>query len=635
METQTLESESVSKNGQAPEWGQHANANTPPVTGRKLAAVMISVMLGLLLAALDQTVVGPALPKIIGDLQGFDYYTWVITGYLLTSTIAVPIFGKLSDIYGRKWFYLGGIGIFLVGSALSGLSANIGQLILYRAIQGVGAGILFGSAFAIVADLIPPANRGKWQGAFGAVFGLSSVIGPTIGGVLTDTSWLGWRWVFYVNVPIGLIAGAAIIAFFPHVSTAGVRRSIDWLGATLLTLCLVPLLLAFSLGGKSQPMKIPFFDQPIGDWEWNSPKILGLFLVSLVFLIAFLVVESRAKEPIIPFSLFKNSIYTVSVITVFFVGVGFFSAIVYIPLFIQAIQGDSALNSGNAVTPMTFAVIVASVISGQIVSRTGKYRVVGIVGVGLATIGTFLLYTMNMGTDRFTIILYMILIGLGMGVTFPLYTLVSQNAFPMRQVGAVTAGIQFFRSIGGTIGIAILGSLVNAQFHQGFPAEFTTKYEAYKATLPAQAAAFMPPASGILQGISNLDPQVLTSAGGQKTLKENFVKFGAPEDAANQLVGVVVDSLRPPLFSGIQFAFLVATIMLALGLISTSFLKEIPLRKTNDFSAMVGEGAPSGHSPPQDGREKVAVEAGKEMAGGGMPGATVLPAKGEPRLNGK
>jgi EmrB/QacA subfamily drug resistance transporter len=606
---------------------------------------MGSVLLGLLLAALDQTVVGPAMPKIIGELKGFEYYTWVLTAYLLTSTIAVPIFGKLSDIYGRKWFYVGGIAVFLVGSMLAGVSADIGQLILYRAVQGIGAGVIFASAFTIVADLIPPANRGKWQGAFGAVFGLSSVIGPTIGGFLTDN--LNWRWVFYVNLPVGLVAIVALVLTFPPLHQSHAKKTIDWLGALLLTAGLVPLLLALSLAGTRGALKIPFFADPIDGWEWTSPKILTMFAASAIFLALFMYVEAKAKETaIIPLGLFKNRIYTVSVITVFFAGVGFFSAIVYIPLFIQAIQSGSATDSGNTVTPMTMAVILASVLSGQIVSRTGKYRIIGIAGMALAAGGTFLLYTMNIGTDRLVTIGYMIIIGLGMGVSFPLYTLVTQNAFSMKQVGAVTAGIQFFRSIGGTVGIAILGSLVNTHFHDNFPTEFTARLNDYKATLSAPQAQTLDPDT-ILHGdgksnpgIADLNPQLLVSDKGQKEMQDQFalfaVKFGGatPEQAqqgAANLVGVVREAMKPALYGGIQWAFLIAAIMLTIGLIATSFLPEIPLRKTHDFAPLAaGEGAPAAHAPPTigDGAE----EAGKEMAAGGMPGGTVLPAKDEPIL---
>src|SRR5438552_1306471 len=359
---------------------------TPEVGGRRLIVIMVSVLLGILLAALDQTVVGPALPRIIGDLNGFDHYAWVVTLYLLTSTISVPIFGKLSDMYGRKWFYIAGIAVFLIGSALSGLSSGVqpftlfgngfsgltvgmAELIIFRGIQGLGGGIMFAVSFAIIADLIPPRDRGKWQGAFGGVWGLASVIGPTVGGYLTDN--LSWHWVFYVNVPIGLAALAVLIFAFPNDRRHAANRVIDWGGAITLTASLTPLLLALSLGR---------------DWGWGSPQTIGMFAAAAVFMAAFIVIEARAKEAIIPLDLFKNSIFVVSTITVFVTGLGLFGAVLYVPLFIQAVQGDTATSSGNALTPMMLALVVSSVLSGQIISRTGRYRIMGIIGMGFVTV---------------------------------------------------------------------------------------------------------------------------------------------------------------------------------------------------------------------------------------------------------
>ena len=586
--------------------------NNLPVDRRTLISVMGSVLLGMLLAALDQTIVGPAMPQIIGDLNGFEQYSWVFTSYLLTSTIVVPIFGKLSDLYGRKWFYTGGIAVFLIGSILSGFSANIYELIVYRGIQGIGAGIIFASAFAIVADLIPPANRGKWQGAYGAVWGLSSVLGPTVGGWLTDGP--GWRWVFYVNVPVGLIALAVIVAIYPKETVHATSKSIDWLGALTLVASLTPLLLALSLGGTP-------------GWAWNSGPVIGLFVASVLFLAAFIFVESRVKEPIIPLDLFKNRIFTVSILTVFMTGVGLFGSTLYIPLFIQAIQGDTATASGNALTPMMISVVIASVISGQIISRTGKYRVIGIVGMVLVTVGMTLLWTMGMDTDRLTTVGYMVLLGLGMGITFPLYTLVVQNAFPMSKVGVVTASLTFFRSIGGTVGVAVLGSVVNTMFHDRFPASFAQSYEGLKASVPEQFRGNLPPAETITQNLSNLNPQALTSAEGLARMKTELVATGAPPAFVDQLISTITEAMKSPLFVGIQAAFLIGAVLFAVGLVTTSFLKEIPLRKTHDFSPIMAEG---GAPTPGEAAEK----AGKEMLAGGLPGASNLPARDQPQLVG-
>ncbi|MDQ6693200.1 MAG: MFS transporter [Chloroflexota bacterium] len=599
-----------------------ADVETPMIQGRQLAVVMISVLLGILLSALDQTIVGPALPKIIGDLNGFEHYSWVITIYLLTSTISVPIAGKLSDLYGRKWFFAAGIVVFVLGSALCGLSADIFQLIVFRGFQGLGAGILLANAFAIIADLIPPANRGKWQGAFGGVFGLASVIGPTIGGYLTDN--LSWRWVFYVNVPVGAIALAMLVLTFPHLARSNVKRVIDWFGAATLVLALTPLLLALSLGGTNTPLTVPFVGT-ITDWSWGSGTVIGLFVAAIVFLVAFILIEMRAKEAILPLDLFKNRIFTASVVTVFLTGVGLFGAVLYIPLFIQAVQGDSATSSGNAITPLMISVVIASVFSGQVVARTGKYRIIGIAGMAVMTLGMGLLYTMNIETSRLITITFMVIMGLGMGVTFPLYTLIAQNAFPMQRVGVVTAAVTFFRSMGSTVGVAVLGSVVNNQWHDKFSPEFVTRYNALKATIPAAQAAAMPAPQTFLSTLTNLNPQVLVGAENLAKLKTQLISHGTPAAFADNLMKIITDSMKPALFSGIQEAFLIATVLLAAGIITTAFVKEIPLRKSN-------AGPSSGLA--EGGFESAAEGAGREMAADGMPGGSVLPEEDEPRLVG-
>jgi EmrB/QacA subfamily drug resistance transporter len=621
---------SPARTGAGPQtWGQGAAEDKTYIKGTQLLIIMISVLLGILLAALDQTIVGPALPKIVGDLQGFDRYSWVVTVYLLTSTISVPIVGKLSDMYGRKWFYMAGIVIFLIGSALAGLSADMNQLIIFRGIQGLGAGILMACAFAIIADLIPPAERGKWQGVFGSVFGLSSVVGPTIGGLLTDN--FSWHWIFYVNVPIGIVALAVLYFTFPTENRSHVKKSIDWLGAGALVVSLVPLLIALSLGGTP-------------DWDWGSVKVIGMLVVAVVFLAAFLFIETRAAEPIIPLDLFKSRIFTVSVATVFLTGVGLFGAVLVIPLFIQAIQGGTATASGNSITPMTLGIVVSSVITGQLISRTGKYRIIGIVGMALVTIGMALLYTMSMDTDRLVTIFYMIIMGLGLGVAFPLYTLVVQNAFPIQRVGVVTAAVQFFRSIGSTVGVAILGTVVNNQFHSHFGPELQKQV----AALPASVASQIP-VDKLAAGLGSINPQALVSDAGKAALHTqltNFVPAGPQQGQfVDSLMTLITNALKPSLFAGIQEAFLIGAILVGAGFVLTIFLKEIPLRKSNRGGTggpSTGEGGwDGGDSGPQgpggwsgNGKvnfEQAAEEAGKEMAASGMP-ATEIPADEEPEL---
>ncbi|MDQ2809831.1 MAG: MFS transporter [Chloroflexota bacterium] len=530
-----------------------AVSNTSAAPTKNLLVVMSGVLLGILLAALDQTIVGPAMPKIIGDLNGFEHYAWVFTAYMLTSTISVPIFGKLGDMYGRKWFFIGGIVVFLIGSMLCGQATDIWQLIGFRALQGLGGGIMFANAFTIIGDLVPPADRGRWQGMFGAVWGLASVLGPTVGGQITDN--LNWRWVFYVNVPVGLIALAVLLTTFPNIKPAGLRKSIDWAGAGTLIAGLTPLLVALSLGGSK-------------DWAWGSVNTLGLFGVGVAFLLAFLFVESRAKEPIIPLDLFKNRTFTLSVVTVFLTGVGMFGAISYIPLFIQGVQGDSATSSGNAITPMMLALVAASVISGQLLSRTGKYRILGIVGMTLLTVGLFLLSTMSLTTDRWQTIIFMVIMGFGLGIAMPLYTLVVQNAFPANRLGVVTSATTFFRSIGGTVGIAVLGSVVNNRF-QG---ETVTQL----AKLNPQLAGRIPAAM-----LSNLNPQALVNPQAQATIKATIEAQGAPAAVAQTIVNTLLDAMRPALATATTEAFLIGGGVLVIAIVATAFLREIPLRKSN------------------------------------------------------
>ena len=527
------------------------NETTAPT--KNLLVVMSGVLLGILLAALDQTIVGPAMPKIIGDLNGFEHYAWVFTAYMLTSTISVPIFGKLGDMYGRKWFFIGGIVVFLLGSMLCGQATDIWQLIGFRALQGLGGGIMFANAFTIIGDLVPPADRGRWQGAFGAVWGLASVFGPTAGGYITDN--LNWRWVFYVNVPVGLIALAVLLTTFPNTKPAGVRKSIDWAGAGTLIAGLTPLLVALSLGGSK-------------DWAWGSTNTLALLGVGVVFLLTFLFVESRAKEPIIPLDLFKNSIFTLSVITVFLTGLGMFGAISYIPLFIQGVQGDSATSSGNAVTPMMLSLVAASVISGQLLSRSGKYRILGIVGMSLLTVGLLLLSTMSLTTERWQTIIFMIIMGFGLGIAMPLYTLVVQNAFPANRLGVVTSATTFFRSIGGTVGVAVLGSVVNNRFQ--------TETAAQLAKLDPQLAARIPAAM-----LSNLNPQALVNPQAQATIKATIQAQGAPAEAAQTILNTLLGAMRPALAVATTEAFLIGGSVLLIAIVATAFLREIPLRKTN------------------------------------------------------
>lgn len=419
---------------------------------RKKIFVMIGVMLAMFLSALDQTIVATALPKIVKELSGLEHLSWVITSYLLASTVIVPIYGKLSDIYGRKYFILAAVLIFLAGSIFSGLSQNMIQLIIFRGIQGIGGGAIFANAFAVIGDLFPPSERGKWQGLFGATFGLASVIGPSLGGWLTDN--VSWRWNFFINLPVGLTALLVIFFLMPKIAPDIKDRAIDYLGSIFLTVALVTLLLGFIWGGNL--------------YAWDSVWIISLFTVSLVSFIIFGTVEAAVKEPVLPLSLFKNPIFSISMLIIFLTGVGMFGAILYVPFFSQMVLGTTATNSGTILTPLMLSMVFSGISTGQIVSRVGKYKILAISGLGIAALALFFLSRMGVNTTQSDMLIRMIGVGTGLGVAFPIFNLVAQNAFDHSRMGVVTASTQLFRSVGGTVGTAILGGVLNSRLSQ-FP----------------------------------------------------------------------------------------------------------------------------------------------------------------------
>jgi len=516
------------------------------VSQRRLVLIVAGVLLGMLLSALDQTVVGTAMPRIIADLGGLDHYAWVFTAYMLASTVMIPIYGKLSDIYGRRIFFLAGMLLFLAGSALSGTSQSMIQLIFYRVIQGLGAGAMMPIVQAIIGDVFPPAERGKWQGLMMAVFGLASIVGPVMGGWITD-NW-GWRWCFYVNMPVGALALLTAGIALPRVSRHQ-QHQIDYWGATTLVAGAVPLLLAFSWAGTQ--------------YAWTSPTIIALFVVALVMFVAFFLIEMRVAEPIISPYLFKNSIFSVSVIATFLVSAGMFGAIMYLPLFVQGVIGDSATNSGVVLTPMMLGFMVSSVIGGQLLSRTGRYKVLALVGFAVAAVGMFLLARMDVATTEGIVVRDMVITGLGMGVMMSLFTIVVQNAFPFRQLGEVTASLQFFRSIGATIGVAILGTAMTNGFQS-----------ALQDHMPQALKQLVPPDR--LTQLQN--PQVLLAPDVLTRIQHSFAAFG-PQGLT--LFHQLVEAIRVSLATALTQVFMVGFASMVLALIVTLFLREIPLRKSH------------------------------------------------------
>ncbi|MDB5195508.1 MAG: yusP/MdtP-like protein [Parcubacteria group bacterium] len=407
-------------------------------------------MLAMLLAAMDQTIVATAMPEIVRELNGLEHISWVFTAYMLASTITVPIYGKLSDLFGRRSLYIVAIIIFLLGSILSGAAHSMLQLILFRGIQGIGGGAIMVTSIALIADIFPPAERGKWQGLIGAAFGVASIAGPLLGGWITDS--VSWRWVFYVNIPLAILAIVVLLATLPKIARRAEKIRVDYLGALLIATTLVPFLLAMVWGGSTYP--------------WTSGEILSLFGVAFVSLFFFVWREESIPEPILSLRLFMSRTFSVSVLSTFLTAMGMFGAIVYIPLFSQTILHSSATGAGLALTPMMLALVVSSAASGQIVSRTGNYKWLVICALGLGTIAVFLFSTISPATTTLGLALRMVLLGLGLGPTMSTFTLVVQSAFEARQTGEVTAAVQMFRNIGGTVGTATLGGIMNAELAQ-------------------------------------------------------------------------------------------------------------------------------------------------------------------------
>jgi EmrB/QacA subfamily drug resistance transporter len=419
-----------------------------PVRMRILGAVMI----GIFLAALDQTVVGTALPRIITDLGGNELYTWAFTAYLLTSTISGPLYGKLSDLFGRRPIFLFGIGIFMVGSVFSGLAQEMWQLIAARGIQGLGAGALFPIALAVIGDLFSPSERGKYQGLFGAVFGLSVLIGPAIGGLLTDT--IGWPWVFFFNLPIGAVVFAIVWRSLPSYHLGTDRPSIDFLGAGLFTAALVPILVG--LTNKQTA-------------DWADPSVGGLIAIGALIALAFILVEARAKEPIVPLSLFRNRTFTISVIAFFLSSFGFFATVVFLPRWFQVVVGSSATESGYQILPLLGGLIISATASGQIVSRTGRYRLLAAGALVTMAAGLLLLTNLRADTPVPLLWVWMFVAGLGVGPTFAVFTLIVQNSVRLDQLGTATSNLTFFQQVGGTVGLAVTGTIFGTTLAQEVP----------------------------------------------------------------------------------------------------------------------------------------------------------------------
>ncbi|HEY4871358.1 MAG TPA: MDR family MFS transporter [Candidatus Dormibacteraeota bacterium] len=517
---------------------------TEGLTRRQTIGVVAGTMLALLLAALDQTIVGTAMPRIVAELNGLSYYSWVITAYLVASTIMVPIAGKLGDLFGRKPFLLAGMIGFIVASALCGQSHGMLELVIFRTIQGIFGGMLFATVFAVIGDLFPPTQRARLAGLFGGVFGLASIVGPTAGGYITDT-W-GWRWVFYVNLPVGIIAVLLVIATMPFVRSSASIRDIDFLGAGALVAGLVPLMVALSI---------------TRDHGWTSPEVLGLLAVAAVLLIAFFIIEIRTDHPIVPFSLFKDSTFSVSMIVGFLTGFGMFGTIVFVPLIYQGVLGVTATNSGQLLTPMMLGLIVASTLIGQAMVRVRLYRFLGTAGIAVMLVGLWLLSQVTVTTSRLEVVRDIVIVGAGLGSTFPLYLTAVQTALPRHFLGVASSQVQFWRQIGGTMGTAVLGSVLA----QRLPVHVGEQV----------ANLHLPPQLTQVFSSGGSNPQTLFDPAQIAARRAQASALG-PQGAAT--FDQVLHAIRAGLATTLHEIFLYAAAVLVLALIASVFLKDVPLR---------------------------------------------------------
>lgn len=487
--------------------------------------VFIGLLLGMLVSSISQTIVGPAIPRIVAELGGMDHYSWLATSAMLVSAITVPIAGKLSDLYGRRPFYLAGLVIFMAGSVISGLAPNFWMLVAGRAVQGLGMGTLMPLSQTIIGDLVPPRFRGKYQGLMGAVFGISSIAGPLGGGFITDT--IGWRWLFFVSIPVGLAAIVFMARFF-HLKHEPRQPKIDYLGMAALSVALITILLATSLGGAT--------------WPWSSPQIIGLYAVGALAIGLFIFAETRAKEPVLPLRLFRNSIFTLSNLASFALAMMMFSAIVYIPVYAQGVLGVSAAESGLILMPLMLGMISFGMISGFVITKTGRYKEIILAGAVLMIAGYVLLSRMHYESHPLELTVAMGVFGIGLGCALQQYTLVVQNTAPRRDLGVATASVQFFRNVGSTVGIAITGTIMA-----------TTLPGALVTNLPPQALAH---ASSLDAG-AVLDPAILAT-----------------------LPPAVAAGIRMALAESLHNAFMIGIPLGIFVLIVSFFIKAIPLRET-------------------------------------------------------
>jgi len=527
---------------------------------RERLEILGAILLALFLFSLDQTVVGTALPVIVTDLQGNNLYVWVVTIYLLTSTISGPVYGKLSDLFGRRPVIIFAVSLFLISSILSGLSQNMGELILFRGLQGLGGGAIFPVALAVVADLYTPAERGKYLGLFGAVFGVSFLIGPAIGGVITDT--VGWHWIFFVNVPIGLVSLVIIWRLLPAIKRPDAARHIDYIGASVFTVAISLVLIGLTNKGTG---------------DWTDPTVGGLILAGLVVTALFLWIESRAADPIVPLGLFRIRNFTVSVTAMFFAAFGFFGAVIFLPRYFQTVTGASATISGYNLLPLVGGLIVSATLSGQIVARTGKYKLLMLGSLVLLAAGLVLLTNLTAQTDRPVLWLWMVIAGLGIGPSFAVFTLVVQNSVNPERIGVATASLTFFQQIGGTIGLTFDGSLLATRLVTEIPKQLVA------AGVPQQVVTgFAGGGSVDLTGTGDLGQRILASVP------------AAQQAQITPLIPAIVEGIHNAFSIAIASTFWVGVVGAVISVLAVAFMHEEPMRATFEFEATPEGGAATG-----------------------------------------
>ncbi len=531
--------------------------------------ILGGALLAMFLSAMEATVVTTAIPRIVSQLGGLHLIAWMTTIFMLAALITVPIAGRLSDVYGRKPFLVGGLLVFMLGSALSGFADSMAQLIAFRAVQGLGAGVLMANTMAISGDLFPPRERGKYIGLFASVFGVSAIIGPTLGGFLTDE--LSWRWVFWINLPLGIFAVTVIGLKMPWLRPAPRKVQIDYIGVATLIWALVPGLIALSLVGS-------------GD-SWGDPRVLLLFLASALGLPAFLLAERRARDPILPLELFRNRTFAIVALVFFGLGAGLFGVTFFIPLFVQGVIGKSATASGTIITPEMLSVVVFVAISGQIISRTGRYKYVALVGAATMLIGVLAMTQMSVETSFVGVIWRLVIFGAGMGLLFPVLTLAAQNALPQSMLGTVSGSTQFFENVGGLVGITVFGALLNNRIASRLSED-----------LPADLAAVA-------------DPQQLIDPGQRAAIIEEI---------GSDSFLVVAEAMRDALASAITANFYVSIAVGVIIFAALLALKELRLRTADDV-----EGA--SHEFASDKPETAASDTLPEALSAATPSSAAMP----------